>query len=47
MQNEVRKGYCEGYPFDIGALMTEYAFNLGCLPGVGEVRALCASKDTA
>lgn len=47
MRNEVRKGYCEGCPFDYGKPMTEYAFNLGCLPGTVEVRELCETNDTA
>lgn len=47
MRNTVRKGYCEGCPFDHGAFMTEYAFNLGCLPSVREVRDLCEANGTA
>lgn len=47
MQNVVRKGYCYGCPFDVGKEATEYAFNLGCLPGIGEVRDLCAKNGTS
>jgi hypothetical protein len=36
---EIRKGYCPGCPYDFGAPATEMAFNLGCLPGVGEIKA--------
>ena len=43
----VRKGYCVGCPFDYGAEATEYAFNLGCLPGADEVGELCEANGTA
>lgn len=44
---DIRKGYCIGCPFDIGKLETEMGFNLGCLPGVGEIDALCETHGTA
>jgi hypothetical protein len=44
---EVRKGYCEGCPFDIGRPATEMAYNLGCLPSTGEVAELCSRNGTA
>lgn len=34
---EIRKGYCSGCPYDWGAPMTDYAYNLGCLPHVAEI----------
>jgi hypothetical protein len=43
----IRKGYCEGCPFDFGKPATETAYNLGCLPGTGEVNAMCAENGTA
>jgi hypothetical protein len=44
---EVRKGYCDGCPFDFGKPATEAAYNLGCLPSVWEVDVLCLMKHTA
>lgn len=44
---DVRKGYCEGCPFDFGQPATEMAYNLGCLPSTGEVAALCGRNGTA
>lgn len=46
MQN-VHKGYCSGCPFNYGHPDTEYAYNLGCLPGTGFVNELCEGFDTA
>jgi hypothetical protein len=34
---EIRKGYCPGCPYNFGEQTTEMAFNLGCLPGIGEI----------
>ena len=34
----VRKGYCYGCPFNVGEPATEMAYNLGCLPGIGDIR---------
>ncbi len=45
--SEVRKGYCEGCPFDFGKPATEIAYNLGCLPSTGEIEALCEPAGTA
>lgn len=42
-----RKGYCEGCPFNVGHPITEMAFNYACLPGVGEINALCDENATA
>jgi hypothetical protein len=39
----VRKGMCPGCPWNIGDPSTEMAYNLGCLPGIGE--ATQAAKD--
>jgi hypothetical protein len=36
----VRKGYCEGCPFDVGKKATEEAYNLGCLPSIGEIYSM-------
>ncbi len=47
MARKVRKGYCVGCPFNFGHPATETAYNLGCLPSVGEVNALCADNGTA
>jgi len=44
---DVRKGYCEACPFDYGKPATEMAYNLGCLPDVGEIAALCEPAGTA
>ena len=35
--NQVRRGYCEGCPYDHGKGATEMAYNLGCLPGALEI----------
>lgn len=44
---EVHKGYCEGCPFNVGDPATEQAYNLGCLPSIGEVTELCEHNQTA
>lgn len=44
---EVRKGYCNGCPFNVGHPATEMAYNLGCLPSTGEIAALCERNNTA
>lgn len=43
----IRKGYCNGCPFNVGHPATETAYNLGCLPGTGEIATLCEPKGTA
>jgi hypothetical protein len=43
---DVRRGYCEGCPFNWGHPATETAFNLGCLPGTGEIEMLCRTNQT-
>jgi hypothetical protein len=43
----VRKGYCPGCPFDYGKEETETAYNLGCLPGIGDINARCVASGTA
>ncbi len=43
----VHKGYCPGCPFNYGEPMTEYAYNLGCLPGVYDNNQLCEPAGTA
>ena len=35
MRPKIRKGMCYGCPWNYGDPATEEAFNLGCLPGVG------------
>lgn len=45
--NEVHKGHCKGCPFDIGQPETETAYNLGCLPGVGDINADCKEAGKA
>lgn len=44
---DVRKGYCGGCPFDLGKPATEMAYNLGCLPGIGEIAGICEPNNTA
>jgi hypothetical protein len=44
---EVRRGYCDGCPYNFGHPATEMAYNLGCLPTTGEIEALCAELNTA
>lgn len=44
---EVKRGYCVGCPFNVGHRATEDAYNLGCLPGIGEIAELCQSAGTA
>ena len=44
---QIRRGMCRGCPYDIGKPDTEEAYNLGCLPGTGEIRAMCDSSGTA
>lgn len=43
----IHKGHCSGCPFDIGKIATEMAYNLACLPGIGEINQLCSSNGTA
>jgi hypothetical protein len=33
---EIRKGMCEGCPWNYGHPATEMAYNWGCLPSIGE-----------
>ena len=40
-KNVVRKGHCDGCPWNYGNEATEMAYNLGCLPSTGEARAFC------
>jgi len=35
--SQIRKGYCDGCPFNYGNPATEMAYNLGCLPSTHEV----------
>jgi hypothetical protein len=44
---EIRRGYCDGCPFNWGHPATETAYNLGCLPSTGEIATLCETKQTA
>jgi len=41
------KTMCEGCPFDIGKQGTEEAYNVGCLPSVGELEKDCKENNTA
>jgi hypothetical protein len=43
----VMKKCCSGCPYDFGTEATEMAYNLGCLPTVGEVRAACERDGQA
>lgn len=43
----IRKGHCDGCPFDYGQPATEMAYNLGCLPSAGEVVEMCRANGTA
>jgi hypothetical protein len=43
----VRKGCCDRCSFDVGKKESEMAYTLGCLPGIGEIRALCNANGTA
>lgn len=43
---EIRKGYCPGCPFDYGKEATETAYNLGCLPSIGEIREHCGETHS-
>lgn len=43
----IRKGYCEGCPFDEGKPATVMAYNLGCLPPPCEIEAMCEKNGTA
>ena len=43
----VRKGYCDGCPFDYGNIHTENAYNWGCLPSEYEANTLCETNETA
>jgi len=45
--NQIRKGMCPGCPFDYGKPLTEEAYNLGCLPTIGEVSRDCLQNGTA
>lgn len=45
--HEVRRRHCRACPFDVGKQWTEYAYNLGCLPGTGEIADLTEANGTA
>lgn len=47
IMGEIHRGHCEGCPYDWGQPATEMAYNLGCLPSVGELEAQCASEGKA
>jgi hypothetical protein len=44
---EIHKGHCSGCPYDFGQSATEMAYNLGCLPSVGELETQCSAEDKA
>jgi hypothetical protein len=43
----IHKGYCPGCPYDYGNPLTETAYNLGCLPGIGEIEDQCDREGRA
>ena len=43
---KVMKKYCSGCPYDYGSEATEQAYNLGCLPSVGEISKMCGDDKT-
>lgn len=45
--NKIKKGYCEGCPYDYGSEATEMAYNLGCLPSTGEIGFGCEVTNKA
>lgn len=45
--NQIHKGMCAGCPYDFGKPATDMAYNLGCLPSVGEIHQMCADDDKA
>ena len=47
MSAKIRKGHCSGCPYDYGQQATEMAYNLGCLPSVGELEAQCSAENKA
>jgi len=44
---EIRKGMCPGCPWNYGDEATEIAYNLGCLPSIGEATASCKESGKA
>lgn len=44
---EIKKGYCEGCPYDYGQEMTEYAYNMGCLPSTETIGFACHVTNKA
>ncbi|AGH31438.1 hypothetical protein LOKG_00001 [Loktanella phage pCB2051-A] len=42
---EIRKGMCEGCPWDYGNPATEMAYNLGCLPSIAEATQKSKAAD--
>lgn len=43
----IRKGMCEGCPWDFGKEATDTAYNLGCLPSIGEATQMAKESNKA